>query len=120
MHPEPLLPVLLLEILCQRSIALPVRLPIIRLLVLAVLVLLGGGGSSILLLALRFLHDHDYAGRALRLGRGAELRPGRDEHVGDVVVLAQDGDVRDDVHRGDVAGDDDDAGEGGVAWCGGG
>lgn len=36
------------------------------------------------------------------------------------MVFAEDGDVRDDVHGGDVTGDDDEAGESGVAGAGGG
>lgn len=67
-----------------------------------------------------FLGDHDDARGALGAAGGAELSAGGDEDVGDVDVLAEDGDVADDVHGADVAGEDDDAREGGVAGAGGG
>lgn len=111
LDPERLLLILLLRILGERGVGLAKALAV----VLAVLV-----GRLVLLLAVGLLHDHDHAGGALRLGRGAQLGARGDEDEGHVVVLAQHGEVADDVLGGDVAGDDDDAGEGGVAGGGGG
>lgn len=66
-----------------------------------------------LLLLLRPLpllrRHHHHTRRPLRAARRAQLRTTRDENVGDAVVLAQHGDVRDDVHWRDVGGEDDDA-----------
>ena len=112
--PECLFRRLLLHILDKGRVRLGKVLAVVVLLLLLALGLLGS--SSLLSVAL--LHDHDDAGGTLRLGRGAELRARRDEDEGHVVVFAEDGQVRDDVLRGDVAGDDDDAGEGGVVGRG--
>lgn len=112
LDPESLLAVLLLHVLDERSVALAERLTVI----LAVLV----GRLVLGLLALSLLHDHDDGCRSLRLGSGAELSARSDEDEGNVVVLAQNGEVGDDVHGGDVAGDDDNTGERGVARTGGG
>lgn len=110
--PERLLSSLLLHKLHKRGVDLGVILAVVLLVVAALglllLRLLAVGGGAL-------LRDHDDRGRALRLGGGAELGAGGDEDVGDVVVLAEDGEVGDYVHGGDVAGDDDDAREGGVS-----
>lgn len=52
--------------------------------------------------------DHDNGGRTLGAASGTQLGTRRQENVGDVVVLAEDGDVGDDVHGADVGGEDDD------------
>ena len=62
------------------------------------------------------LGDHDDGRGPLRAAGGAELGARADKDVRDVDVLAQHGDVADDVHRGDITSKDDDAGEGGVGW----
>ena len=103
--PEPLLLVLLLRVLDQRLVRL-----------LELLIDLG----LLALLSNRALEDHDHACRPLGLGGSTELSARVDEEEGDVVVLAEYGDVGDDVRGRDVAGDDDDAGEGGVGRGGGG
>lgn len=110
LDPESLLAVLLLDVLDERRVALAERLAV----VLTVLV----GGLVLGLLALGLLHDHDDGCRSLRLGGSAELSARRDEDEGHVVVLAQNGEVGDDVHGGDVASDDDNARERGVARSG--
>lgn len=51
--------------------------------------------------------DHDNGSRALGAASGTQLGARRQEDVRDVVVLAEDGDMRDDVHGGDVGGEDD-------------
>lgn len=69
----------------------------------------GGGLSGLGLLAL--LLDEDDRGGALGLGGAAELEARPDEQVGDVVLLAVDGQVHDDLVGRDVAGDDADPGD---------
>lgn len=64
----------------------------------------------VLLLALALLGHHDYAGRSLCCAGLAELCAALDVQVRDVVVFAEHGDMRDDVHGRDVSGDDDDRG----------
>lgn len=54
--------------------------------------------------------DHDDGSGALGAASGTQLGARRKEDVGDVVVLAQDGDVADDVHGADVGGEDDNGG----------
>jgi hypothetical protein len=57
--------------------------------------------------------NHDHTGGALGSGRGTELGAGGDEDVGDTVVLAENGNVGDDIHGGDVGSEDDNtAGDG--------
>lgn len=67
--------------------------------------------------------DHDDRGGPLCAAGGAQLGARGQEDVGDVVVLAEHGNVADDVHGGDVGGQDDDAagqGVGGRGWVAGG
>lgn len=72
-------------------------------------VLTVGVGLEVLLALLGGLGgNHDYTGRALGGGGGTELGAGGDEDVGDTVVLAQDGNVRDDIHGGDIGSENDD------------
>jgi len=56
------------------------------------------------------LANHDDGSRALRRARLAELRAALDVDVRHAVVLAQHGDMGDDVHGRDISGDDDDGG----------
>lgn len=73
---------------------------------------------GILVLASRLGGHHDHTSRTLGSGGGTELSAGSDENVGNTVVFAQNGDVRDDVHGGDVSGKNDDRGgniDGGVS-----
>ena len=73
------------------------------------------------LLAHLVLADHDYTGRSLCCAGLAELRTALDVDVGHVVVFAENGNVRNDVHGRDVSGDDDDGGgvgQGGTGACG--
>jgi hypothetical protein len=51
--------------------------------------------------------DHDDRSRTLSAASGTQLGARRQEDVRDVVVLAEDGNVRDDVHGADVGGEDD-------------
>jgi hypothetical protein len=60
------------------------------------------------LLARPLLADHDHARGPLRRTGLAELRARPDVDVRHVVVFAENGDVRDDVHGRDIGGDDDD------------
>ena len=60
-------------------------------------------------LAASLWRDHDNTGRTLGATSCAKLGTRCQEDVGDVVVLAQNGDVADDVHGGDVCGEDDDS-----------
>jgi hypothetical protein len=46
--------------------------------------------------------NHDHTGGALGSGRGTELGAGSDKDVGDAVVLAENGNVGNDIHGGDV------------------
>lgn len=62
---------------------------------------------DLLALAGRLGGHHDHTSRALGGGRGTELGAGSDENVGDAVVLAQNGDVGDDVHGRDVGSEND-------------
>jgi len=75
----------------------------------------GHGGVLVLLAAscglLTHGLEHDDAGGALGAGGDSQVGARLDEEVGDVVLLAEDGEVHDDVHGGDVAGDDDEAGD---------
>ena len=54
--------------------------------------------------------NHDDGSRALGAASGTQLGARRQENVRDVVVLAEDGDVGDDVHGADVGGEDDNGG----------
>ena len=81
-------------------------------LVILLLALLAGGRG-----------DHDDGSGALGAAGSTELGARREEDVGDVVVLAEDGDVGDEVHGADVGGKDDncwccDLGCGRVGGCG--
>lgn len=72
-------------------------------------VLTVGIGLEVLLALLGGLGgDHDHTGRALGGSGGTELGAGGDEDVGDTVVLAQDGNVRDNIHGGDIGSENDD------------
>jgi hypothetical protein len=75
-------------------------------LIILLLALLAGGRG-----------DHDDGSGALGAAGGTQLGARRKEDVGDVVVLAEDGDVADDVHGADVGGEDDNGGSGGLG-CG--
>ena len=74
---------------------------------LEVLLLLGilGTGGRLLGLSL----EDDNAGRSLGSGSNAELRARLDEKVGDRVLLAEEGETHDDLHRGHIGGEDDNA-----------
>lgn len=61
--------------------------------------------------------DHDDGSGALGAAGGTQLGARRKEDVRDVVVLAEDGDVADDVHGADVGGEDDNGGSRGLG-CG--
>ena len=54
-------------------------------------------------------NDHNYARGALCLARHPQLRARGDVDVWNVVIFAEDGDVRDDVHGRDVSCEDHDA-----------
>ena len=94
------------------------RLSILNLDVLALLdnqlVKLLVGLIPLLILGLSLLasvgSNHDNGSRTLGAASGTQLGARRQEDVRDVVVLAEDGDVRDDVHGGDVGGEDDNGG----------
>lgn len=67
------------------------------------------------------LGDHDNTGRSLGVAGGTELRAASHKNIRHVVVLAQHGDVADDVHGRDVGGQNHDTGRWGAArcaWCG--
>lgn len=67
-------------------------------------------GTLVELLVLgRLGGHHDHTGWALGGGRGTEFGTGSDENVGDAVVLAQNGNVRDDVHGRDIGSENDDS-----------
>jgi hypothetical protein len=65
-------------------------------LIILVLTLLASGRSN-----------HDDRSRTLSAASGTQLGARRQEDVRNVVVLAENGDVRDDVHGADVGGEDD-------------
>ena len=75
---------------------------------LVTLDLLGRLGSSAL------LGDHDDGCWALGVASSTELSAGVDEDVWDVVVLAEDWDVGDDVHWGDVGSEDNNTASSGI------
>lgn len=77
--------------------------------ILALLFLFGGSRGRRGLFALRFEHDH--RGGAFRAGGDAEVGAGPDVEVGDAVLLAENREVEDHVHGGDVARDDDQTGD---------
>ena len=64
-------------------------------------------GSRLLALGLK----HNDGGSALGAGGDIELGARLDVEIGDAVLLAEDGEVHDDVHGGDVASDNDKAGD---------
>lgn len=73
------------------------------------------------LLSHLLLANHDDARRTLSRARLAELRTALDVDVRHIVVFAEDRDMRNDVHGGDVSGDDNDrrgVGERGCGACG--
>ncbi|KAF3398574.1 hypothetical protein F1880_006332 [Penicillium rolfsii] len=63
-----------------------------------------------LLVLARLGGHHDNTGRALGGSRGTELRTGGNKDVGNAVVLAQNGNVGDNVHGGDVGSENNNAG----------
>ncbi len=81
------------------------------LLVVIILFALLGTVGRLLALGL----EHDDTGSTLGAGRNTEIRARLDVEVGDAVLLAQDGEVHDNIHWGDVAGNDNEAG--GSALC---
>ena len=52
--------------------------------------------------------DHDDRSRTLGAASGTQFSARWQEDIGNVVILAENGDVRDDVHGADVGGEDDD------------
>lgn len=65
---------------------------------------------NLLALAGRLGGHHDHTSRAFGGGRGTELSARGNENVGNSVVLAQNGNVRDDIHGGDISSENDDGG----------
>jgi len=79
-------------------------------------------GLRLTLLRSALGRDHDHTGGSLCAARRAQLRPTGQVDIRDIVVFAEDGDVRDDVDGRDVCGENDDSwwqssGHGRVAWC---
>ena len=74
---------------------------------LEVLLLLGILGSGRRLLGLSL--EDDNAGRSLGGGSNAELSAGFDKQVGDRMLLAEEGEAHDDLHRGHIRSQDDNA-----------
>lgn len=61
--------------------------------------------------------NHDHTGRALGSSGSTELSAGGDKDIRNSVVLAKDRNVRDDVHGGDISGENDNTvgdGDGGI------
>ena len=74
-------------------------------------------GLPILLLASSGRHDHDHTRRPLGASSSSQFRAAGQKHIRDVVLFAQDGDVRYDVHGADVCRNDYDTGrESGGDW----